>query len=233
MAIVDNPVGGEPTDNMHRKGYVRLVTLMVVAALAVASAQAQPPRLEPVDEGAREPDFLAFRTGLRQTVERRDVAALLRVVHPNIKNSFGGDDGIDAFKRLWRLDRADSKVWRELGAVLALGGTFLDPDQFVAPYVASKWPETSDAFDDVALVGSNVRVRGAPSTKGQVLTTMSYAILRLGKPGSRSEEWTAVVLPDGRRGYVASHLVRSPVDYRAFFARSGGRWLMTVFVAGD
>ena len=62
---------------------------------------------------------------------------------------------------------------------------------------------------------------------------MSYAILRLKEPGSRGEAWTALVLPDGRRGYVASRLVRSPIDYRAFFARSDGRWLMTLFIAGD
>ena len=216
---------------MHREKRFPLVTLIVVAAVAVASAQA--PRLEPVDEGPQKPDFVAFRTELRQTIARRDVPALLRVVHPNIKNSFGGDDGIEAFKRRWRLNRADSKLWRELGAVVALGGTFPDPDQFAAPYVYSKWPETSDAFEDVALIGSNVRVRAAPSTSGRVLATMSYAILRLKGPGSRGQSWTTVVLPDGRRGYVASHLVRSSIDYRAFFARADGRWLMTMFVAGD
>ena len=122
--------------HMARQGHLPLVTLIVVAAVAVASTRAQaPPRLEPVDQGPQKPDFMAFRTELRQTIERRDGPALLRVVHPNIKNTFGGDDGIDAFERLWRLERADSEVWRELGAVLALGGTFLDPDQFAAPYV--------------------------------------------------------------------------------------------------
>jgi hypothetical protein len=216
---------------VHREGHSPLVTLIVVAAVAVTSAQA--PRLEPVDQGPQKPDFMEFRTELRRAIGRRDVAGLLRAVHPNIKSSFGGDDGIDAFKQHWRLDRADSKLWRELGAVLALGGTFVDPDQFAAPYVYSKWPETSDPFDNVALVGSNVRLRGASSASGRVLTTMSYAILRRKEPGSRSEAWTAIVLPDGRRGYVASHLVRSPIDYRAFFARSDGRWLMTLFVAGD
>ena len=186
-----------------------------------------------MDEGLRDPDFVAFRTGLRQTIERRDVPALLRAVHPDIKNTFGDDNGIDAFKRLWRLDRADSKVWSELGAVLALGGTFQDPDQFVAPYVYAKWPETMDAFEHVALTGSNVRVRGAPSTNARILMAESYAILRLKSPGSTSESWTAVVLPDGRAGYVASRLARSPIDYRASFARTDGRWRMTMFVAGD
>src|ERR1044071_8388557 len=124
---------------MAREENQARVTVMVVAAVGLVSAQA--PRLEPVDQAPQQPDFLAFRNELRQTIARRDVAALLRVVHPNIKSSFGGDDGIEAFKRHWRLDRPDSELWRELGAVLALGGTFLDPDQFAAPYVYSKWPQ--------------------------------------------------------------------------------------------
>ena len=216
---------------MHREKRFPLVTLIVVAAVAVASAQA--PRLEPVDEGPQKPDFLAFRTELRQTIARRDVPALLRVVHPNIKNSFGGDDGIEAFKRRWRLDRADSKLWRELGAVLALGGTFLRSGSIRSAVRLLEMARDLGRIRNVALIGSNVRVRAAPSTSGRVLATMSYAILRLKGPGSRGQSWTAVVLPDGRRGYVASHLVRSSIDYRAFFARTDGRWLMTMFVAGD
>lgn len=215
----------------HLRARGLLVALLVAAAVAVTTAQTS--LLKPEDEGMRSPDFVAFRTGLRQAIARRDVPALLRVVHPNIKNTFGDDNGIDAFKRRWRLDRADSKVWSELGAVLALGGSFQDPDQFVAPYVYSKWPEALDAFDHVALVGSNVRVREAPGTNARILAMLSHAILRLKGPGSTSESWTAVVLPDGRAGYVASRLVRSPIGYRAFFARTEGRWLMTMFVAGD
>lgn len=42
-----------------------------------------------------------------------------------------------------------------------------------------------------------------------------------------------VKLRDGRKGYIASRYVRSPVDYRAFLTREGGRWRMTLFVAGD
>jgi hypothetical protein len=35
--------------------------------------------------------------------------------------------------------------------------------------------------------------------------------------------WTAVELPDGRAVFVASDLVRSPIEYRAEFRRIDGR----------
>jgi hypothetical protein len=190
--------------------------------------------LEPVDEAIQQPDFLAFRNNLRTTIARRDVNALLRVVHPNIKNTFGDDNGIEAFKRLWRLDQPDSELWHELGEVLRLGGTFDSPDSFVAPYVFSRWPDDVDAFEHVAVIGSNVRVRAAPSTRSRILTTVSYSILRLGgDKGYPQEPWTTVALPDGRTGFVAAYLVRSSVDYRAYFVRTDGQWQMAVLIAGD
>jgi hypothetical protein len=35
------------------------------------------------------------------------------------------------------------------------------------------------------------------------------------------------------QGFVALQYIRSPVDYRAYFQKSGGRWRMTLFIAGD
>jgi hypothetical protein len=83
---------------------------------------------------------------------------LLDVVDPGIKNTFGDDNGVQAFSRIWELDRADSALWGELRRVLTLGGTFEGPDTFVAPYVFSNWPSEFDAFDHVALVGDAPRV---------------------------------------------------------------------------
>jgi hypothetical protein len=42
-----------------------------------------------------------------------------------------------------------------------------------------------------------------------------------------------VTLADGRSGYIHSRFVRSPVDYRAYFARKDGRWRMVMLLAGD
>ena len=47
------------------------------------------------------------------------------------------------------------------------------------------------------------------------------------------ESWRAVRLPDGRAGFVDRRYLRSPIDYRAAFARIDGRWQMTLFLAGD
>jgi hypothetical protein len=208
------------------------VTVVVVAA-AVLSAQ-QPLQLRPVDEARQHPDFLAFRRQLQQTIARRDSAALLRALDPAIKNSFDGDDGKDGFTRRWRPRAADSEVWQELGAVLALGGTFDGADAFVAPYVFSRWPNQIDAFEHVAVIGSNVAARATPDAQAGVMQTLTFSILRLaGDGGYPQRPWTAVVLPDGRTAYLASRYVRSPIDYRAYFRRSNGGWRMTMFLAGD
>ena len=207
------------------------IAILLLLTPGLASAQT-PPTLRPIDEGPRNPDFLAFRTSLLRTIERRDVPALLEVVHPDIKNTFGDDNGKEAFTRRWRLDRADSELWRELGSILSLGGAFQSRDVFVAPYVFSNWPEKLDSFEYVAVVGTSVRIRSAASTQARILATLSHSILEL-ESGDQRETWTKVRLPGGRSGFVASRLVRSPVDYRAFFVRENGRWQLNTLVAGD
>jgi hypothetical protein len=207
----------------------------IVSLVTCLGAQAAPsvPQLLPVDEAPRRPDFLAFRQELQAIVERRDVPALLKVLDPNIKVSFGGGDGIDGFKKKWKLDSNQSDVWNELGWVLAHGGTFEETDAFRAPYVYSRWPEKFDPFEHVAVVGSQVRIRSAAAKDAPIIETLTYAIVQLDLESDSQGQWTAIKLTNGRAGFVASQLLRSPVDYRAFFNRVDGRWRMTAFVAGD
>jgi hypothetical protein len=190
----------------------------------------QTPTLLPVDEAVTQPDFFTFRANLQAIIARRDVPALLEVVDANIKNGFGGDDGIENFKKNWELSSPDSSLWGELGAVLALGGSFMG-DYFYAPYTFSRWPSTMDSFEHVVVTASNVRVRAEPRSDAAVLTTVSFAILKASP--EQLEEWTSVILPDNRKGFLSSRFVRSPIDYRAIFLKSGGRWQLTMFLAGD
>lgn len=56
---------------------------------------AQVAKLYPSDEAPRDPSLFVARAKLLQAIAERDTTALLATVSPSIKNSFGGDDGID------------------------------------------------------------------------------------------------------------------------------------------
>jgi hypothetical protein len=189
--------------------------------------------LLPVDEAAKRPDFFSFRAQVQQAIARRDAAALLAAIDPNIKNSFGGNDGIDEFKSMWKIGQADSEIWEELGTVLSMGGSFFDDHTFVAPYVFSKWPESLDAFEHVAVVGTNVRVRSEPRTDAATLEAVSFVILPVANDARVTDDaWRPVKL-ESKVGFVSSRFVRSPIDYRAIFSEQSGAWRMVTFVAGD
>ncbi len=216
----------------------RICAVAVIALVVVAGTLAQGPahqRLLPVDQAATQPDFFTFRAQLLTAVARHDAAALMAVVHPNIKCDFGGGEGKAFFEEYWKPGAPGSEVWAELAAVLALGGTFSTPDTFVAPYVFSRWPQGVDSFEHVAVVGDRVRHphRSTRRTRRR-LAVSSFEILPLARQsGDAPEEWTAVTLAGRKIGYVASRFVRSPIGYRAYFSRQDGRWQMLMFIAGD
>ena len=227
-------------------GLVATTIAIAVSAAAQVAPAARQSQLLPVDEAVRRPDFFSFRAGLQAAIARRDAAVLLASVHPAIKNSFGGDDGLDAFRRMWGLDgnastdRGDASgpdgsdgIWAELGTVLALGGSFTGDGTFVAPYTFSRWPDEVDAFEHVVLLAADVRVRAAPGPDGPVLRSASFEIFPRAQSSDGTGEWLAVRLGPGRTGYVAAALTRSPIDYRAIFSRTNGRWQLVTFVACD
>jgi hypothetical protein len=218
--------------------------ITIVCALAVSlalmgsipSAAQDPLPLLPLDEATTRPDFFIFRAHLQAVLAQRDLDGLLKVVDPRIRSSFGDDEGIEAFKKLWRIDEPDSELWRELATVLALGGAFDAAGNFTAPYTFSRWPQGADSFENVAVMGSNVRIRTEPRIDAPTIASVSFSVLRLDAEAFRSDwtrnEWTAVRF-NGRKGYIATRYIRSPIDYRASFTYTDGRWLLTLFVAGD
>jgi hypothetical protein len=210
---------------------MRIIAICVLLVTAIVSAA--PVQLLPVDEAAKRPEFFSFRAQLQQAIARRDATALLAAVDPNIKNSFGDNDGIDEFKSMWEIGQADSEIWEELGTVLSMGGSFFDDHTFVAPYVFSKWPESLDSFEHVAVVGANVRVRSEPRTDAAPLDAVSFVILPVASDARVTDDgWRAVKL-ESKVGFVSSRFVRSPIDYRAIFSEQSGVWRIVTFVAGD
>jgi hypothetical protein len=201
------------------------LTWTIVALLAVAPLAAQEPFL-PVDEASKRPDFFYFRAQLQRAIARHDTAALLAVVHPQIRNSFGDNDGIDEFRRMWNIGAAGSQIWDVLGTVLGLGGSFHDTDTFVAPYVFSRWPGKVDSFEHVAVLGTDVRVRSRPDADAPVIATMSFAILPVARPDVEVEDGPQYGLKGPAPGTSprSSSAARSTTG-RSFATRAGsGSW---------
>jgi hypothetical protein len=210
---------------------------------AAVSARPLPPgdsgarKLLPVDQADR--SFAAFRDSLLTALQRRDTTFLYAILAPEIKNSFGGDDSIAGFRRIWNMENpGSSQVWDALTRVLKLGG-HMQGETFIAPYVFSAWPNDVDAFEHVAVTAANVPAYASPDPNAERVATLSHSILRLeqfpepgdGVPSSRS--FARVRLPDGRSVWVSTAHLYSPVGWRAFFEKRAGRWVMTLFVAGD
>lgn len=210
------------------RAWLRAAVLALCATASVAAQQ----QLLPVDEASNRPEFFSFRAHLQRAIARHDTAALLAVVHPQIRNSFGDNDGIDQFRTMWNIGAEASEIWDVLGTVLGLGGSFHDDNTFVAPYVFSRWPGTFDAFEHVAVIGTDVRVRSEAAADAPVVTTSSFAILPVTRQATEVDGWIAVRV-GSRTGYIASQFARSPIDYRAIFRYEDRQWKLVTLVAGD
>ena len=200
-----------------------MLLLALVAALG-------PDRLPPVDECAGNRSFVEFRNQLRRTIDRRDAKALLAVVADDVHASLGGHIGKKDFVELWGLKRPrGSKIWAELGEALRLGCTMRN-GAATAPSMEDQIGDR-DAFETrVALPGAVLRRRAADGSA--VIARLNWDVLTIrgiwdGGP------WVPVRLDDGRSGYVRDALARSPIDYRAWFHKRDGRWIMAGFLAGD
>ncbi len=198
----------------------------------------------PVDEGQQDKSFLAFRNSLISALKKKDKKHLESILDKNIQVSFGGDEGIEDFKRYWKLNESNSEIWDELLKVVTNGGKFVGEGgnkEFCAPYTFSSFPVDIDSFEYNVIFGNNVRLREKPDLKSKIKTQLSYNIVKIdwdksmreGKSDESRFIWYKIETLGGLKGFVSAEFVRSPIDYRACFTKKSGKWKMTAFIAGD
>jgi hypothetical protein len=222
---------------------MRLLFVIGFIVLGFFNATAQERYVRPVDEAKKDASFLAFRTKLIDAARRRDAKYVLSIVDPNIRVSFGLEDGIKDFKKMWKIENPNSKFWDEFLLVLTNGGKFTREGRntdFSAPYTFMNFPDDLDSFDYKAIFGNNVNLRARPDLSAQVVTQLSYNVVKVDYENSVEDKnsegeylWLKVETLGGKKGFVKSEFVRGPVDYRAIFEKKSGRWKMTAFIAGD
>jgi hypothetical protein len=197
---------------------------------------ASPATLCPADDSATDPAFAAYRARLLEAVSQRSESMLLPLIAPDVRTSFGAGGGIAEFKKNWKTSSRDSRLWPELETIMKLGGTFRgegNQRMFWTPYVYSTWPDSADSFESVAAIRAGVTVREKANSDSPTVATLDWSIVRLLPPFDPNAHWQHVRTADGHEGWVTSDSVRSPLAYRAGFARVNGEWKMTALVAGD
>ncbi len=210
----------------------------VTVALHPEPGYAQGLKLEPVDQAAQDPSFVAYRDELLQAVHARDSAAVVNLAAIDVMLSFGGDAGRESLRR--NLEGFEGwqgeAYWLELQRVLELGGVFLEDGAFCSPYLACLdlpgCPEC-DPFETVFVTGKDVAARAEPDAGAAIVARFSYDVLQMDTDAYSGEDWYPVRLPGGGRAFLAHWDARMATDYRARFEKIGGRWRMTVFIAGD
>lgn len=214
-----------------------LMAGLLCAALA-SPAPAQDLKLPPVDEAARNPAFAKYRAALIEAVRRRDLDYVVARAAPEIKLSFGGQFGRDAFRAsLTGTQEWEGEVyWVELRRALELGGVFLDDGSFCTPYISClEVPGCPDCdpFETVYVVSGDAVAHAAADPDSEIIARLSYDVLQMDSAKGFEGDFIPVRLPDGRPGFVTGPDFRFSIDYRARFEKITEGWRMTVFIAGD
>lgn len=235
---------------------------IALAALAFAgAAEAQPkwktyPLVAVTIPGdPNDPALTVFRATLSEIARKKDSDALIKLVAKEFfwERDFGG--GFEKkkspfinFATALNLAAADDSGWRSLaafadqlpGAHEKRKGVFCGPP---APKYSAKAFEKllkdtgSDVFDWSYPAHAHVIVRekGEAGLREIGKLTDNYTFTDLAARGEKfdfAKDWTAVILNDGTRGFVAPGELLTPLDPRLCFVKRNGNWLIAGYVGG-
>lgn len=193
----------------------------------------KPVKVEPQDDLVEGADFATFITEFREALEARDEAKVREHLAEDIKISFGGHTGWDDLVSYWSIDEGSDAFYRVLNAQIRFGvvDTEGDGSRFVAPYTFANFPESMDMYRDKVVTGSSVNVRTRPTTDSEVITQLTYDVVRT--LSGDVDGWTKIQLPDGERGFISTQFLKDPLYYRVVFEKIDDKWMVLSFVKGD
>jgi len=185
-----------------------------------------------VDETHEDFSLKIFMGQFIEAVKSRDIKRIERLLDTEFRYGFGGGDRDDFLADM----EQRRELWEELDTLLALGGCFVGPDNFVVPYsFLLEIPEESCAdFDCHVIVGNRVNVRVTPDINSPISFQLSYNIVRVeNREKMGKNTWLGIATLDGKKGYVHRKYVRHPLDYRMGFKRDHGAWIAEWLSSGD
>ncbi len=211
-----------------------------------------------VDEVKPGSDFAQFRQRLRYATQLKDIK-FIQAILPSDKMKIGyGETPIKDLK----LENRESAFWLTLDHAIAVGCTAeanlsypdLDPESQLwscknITKQLSRQVDNSElvagvsgSINRVVVIGKNVSVRSQPQKNSAVVALLSNEVVEvnhqitaqttLSESNNHINNWTPVILPHGRQGYVYNRFVYSPSEYLAVFGKIQGQWRLLAMPSG-
>jgi len=204
---------------------------------------------KPVDD----PSFAAFRKELGAAAEKKDRAALGKLVAAQgffweRENGDGADkkkSGLDNLATVLGLARAGSAGWdmlasyadeptaapnaRRGGALCAPADPAFDGKAFDALLAATK----TDPGEWGYPVSDGIDVHSAPQANAPVTGKLTLALVRVAPEASSNvPSYLRVITPAGKAGYVSVDSIAPLGNDQICYAKAGGAWKITGYVGG-
>jgi hypothetical protein len=241
----------------------RLIALLGALAVATAaSAQSGAPKPPPapykavaitLPQPVEDPAFEAFRKSLGAAAEKKDRAALARLVvsqgffweRENGEAADRRKSGVDNLATVLALGRTDTAGWDMLagyaeeptaapspqhaGAICAPADPAFDGKAFAALVEATQTDEGEWGYP----VSEGIEVHSAPQANAPVTGRLALVLIRVAPEAtSNVPSYLRVITPDGKAGYVSIDSIAPIGNDQLCYAKAGGAWKITGYVGG-
>jgi len=233
-----------------KKIIVSIMTLSLLLAFNVSGSTETKGfkkfQLMPKDDAAADKEFSLFIQKFKKDVKDKKFESLKKSIAPDVLYEIESVDGLKGFIKTWKLDKNPKKsdFWFEMDRILSMGSAYYNDEKtaHAYPYLFVTFPTDYDSYEYMAVTGKKVNVRKTPDAKAPVVETIDYEIV---KPmhvepepkndiiGGIKGTWIMVKTGSGKEGYIFNQFLHSPLGYRAIFEKRDGRWMLTIFLAGD
>ena len=216
-------------------------------------------RLSLTDQTQSDPEFAKFRQQLQQSIQKRDAAFVSALIPPKgLPLGFGRPSTAKELK----LDDPKASFWSLLEKAMGSTCGFADPKAATAakgwlcPAVSrdfyQQYPPKLNAppgldyeLSNVIVVGDRVNVRALPTLNSEVVGVLSNEVVKFDKKRFENaqeektqapnpiSDWTPVILPNRKQGYVYNRYAYQPLENRAIFKKIKGQWQITEMPGGD
>jgi hypothetical protein len=216
-------------------------------------------RISLVDRATTDPEFARFRQQLQQAIQTRDarfVSALIPA--KGVPIGFGRSQPAKDLK----LTDPKAMFWSILEKAMGANCGFADPNAttsakgWICPTVSrdfyQQYPPNPNAppgleyeLSNVIVVGDRVNVRALPNLTSEVVGVLSNEVVKFDQKrfeNSQEEQikafdpisdWTPVVLPNRKQGYVYNRYAYRSLENRVIFNKINGKWQITEMPGGD